>query len=66
MIKLSSSAIFTSIVAASMAALSSANSSSSVQELGRRMGREISLEKDKFTPIFNGLKFINTLVTAHR
>ncbi|KAD4384806.1 hypothetical protein R6Q59_011042 [Mikania micrantha] len=66
MIKLSSSAIVASVVAASTAALSSSNSSSSVQELGGRKGGEISLEKEKFAPRFDGLKFIETLVTAHR
>ncbi|KAD4178678.1 hypothetical protein E3N88_27269 [Mikania micrantha] len=54
MIKLSSSAIFASIWVD--AALSSANSNSSVQELEGRKVREISLGKDKFAPIF-----INTL-----
>ncbi|KAI3687406.1 hypothetical protein L1987_81102 [Smallanthus sonchifolius] len=66
MMKVSSSAFAASVLAASTAALSSSQSNSSVQELGGRKGGEISLAKEKFAPRFDGLKFIETLVTAHR
>ncbi|KAK9079799.1 hypothetical protein SSX86_001472 [Deinandra increscens subsp. villosa] len=68
MMKVSSSAIAASILAASTAALSSSShsNSSTIQELGGRKVGKISLEKEKFAPRFDGLKFIETLVTAHR
>ncbi|KAK9079795.1 hypothetical protein SSX86_001468 [Deinandra increscens subsp. villosa] len=78
--KVSSSAIAASILAASTAALSSSSHSNSstiqvrrfppkylnFRELGGRKVGKISLEKEKFAPRFDGLKFIETLVTAHR
>ncbi|KAK9049754.1 hypothetical protein SSX86_031278 [Deinandra increscens subsp. villosa] len=68
MMKVSSSAILASVLAASTAALSSSShpNSSTIQELGGRKVGKISLEKEKFAPRFDGLKFIETLVTAHR
>ncbi|KAF5797756.1 hypothetical protein HanXRQr2_Chr07g0284451 [Helianthus annuus] len=66
MMKLSSSAVAASVLAASTAALSSSHPSSSVQELRGVKGGEMKVEKEKFAPRFDGLKFIETLVTAHR
>ncbi|KAM0046331.1 hypothetical protein Hdeb2414_s0009g00314931 [Helianthus debilis subsp. tardiflorus] len=64
--KLSSSAVAAaSVLAASTAALSS-HPSSSVQDLRGVKGGEMKVEKEKFAPRFDGLKFIETLVTAHR
>ncbi|KAJ0534042.1 hypothetical protein HanPSC8_Chr09g0370991 [Helianthus annuus] len=72
--KLSSSAVVAaSVLAASTAALSSytaalssSHPSSSVLELRVVKGGEMKVEKEKFAPKFDGLKFIETLVTAHR
>ncbi|KAF5818765.1 hypothetical protein HanRHA438_Chr02g0081301 [Helianthus annuus] len=60
MTKLSSSAIITSIIATTTATLSS-----SFQELRGRKWGETGLE-EKFAPRFDGLRFIETLVTAHK
>ncbi|KAI3823718.1 hypothetical protein L1987_05158 [Smallanthus sonchifolius] len=66
--KLSSSAITASVLAASTAALfSNFNSYLQLnQELRGRNGWEIGSEKEKFAPRFDGLRFIETLVTAHK
>ncbi|MFS7938243.1 hypothetical protein Hanom_Chr05g00437101 [Helianthus anomalus] len=54
------------VLATSTAALSSSHPSSSVQELRGVKGGEMKVEKEKFAPRFDGLKFIETLVTTHR
>ncbi|KAJ0692487.1 hypothetical protein HanPI659440_Chr15g0586571 [Helianthus annuus] len=71
--KLSSAAVAASVLTASTLALSSSTTalssshpSSSVQELRGVKGGEMKVEKEKFAPRFDGLKFIETLVTAHR
>ncbi|KAJ0469709.1 hypothetical protein HanIR_Chr14g0710851 [Helianthus annuus] len=71
--KLSSAAVTASILVASTATLSSSTAalfsshlSSSIQELRGVKGGEMKVEKEKFAPRFDGLKFIETLVTAHR
>ncbi|KAI7757951.1 hypothetical protein M8C21_028196 [Ambrosia artemisiifolia] len=66
MMKLSSSAVAASFLAASTAALSSSHPNSSVQTFKEVKGGEIKVKKEKFAPRFDGLKFIETLVTAHR
>ncbi|KAL8256120.1 hypothetical protein R6Q59_031187 [Mikania micrantha] len=65
MMKLSSSAIIASVVAASTAALST-HFNSPFQKLRGRNNEETNSEKDKFAPRFDGLRFIETLVTAHK
>ncbi|KAF5782932.1 hypothetical protein HanRHA438_Chr11g0514641 [Helianthus annuus] len=64
--KLSSAAVAASVLATSTAALSSSHPSSFVQELRVVKGGEMKVEKEKFSPRFDGLKFIKTLVMAHR
>ncbi|KAK9072098.1 hypothetical protein SSX86_008530 [Deinandra increscens subsp. villosa] len=64
MMKLSSSALVASVLAASTAALSSSSHfDSSLQD---QRGRTVGSEKGKFAPGFDGLRFIETLVTAHK
>ncbi|PWA41214.1 hypothetical protein CTI12_AA554620 [Artemisia annua] len=60
MMKLTSATVVASLVAASTAALSS------VKDLRGRMDGETCVAKDKFAPRFDGLRFIETLVTAHK
>ncbi|KAI3522462.1 hypothetical protein L1887_00247 [Cichorium endivia] len=66
MMKVCSSTVVASVLAASTAALSSSNSNATVQELKGRKIEKSNVEKDKFAPRFDGLRFIETLVTAHR
>ncbi|KAL9244505.1 hypothetical protein vseg_018276 [Gypsophila vaccaria] len=67
------SGLFAATVAATTAATTTTTSSASYtlcarnplhQEEGKSKGREEAV--DKFRPRFDGLKFIETLVTAHR
>ncbi|CDP12248.1 unnamed protein product [Coffea canephora] len=44
----------------------SSASSPAGNERGKNWGRKASLEKENFAPRFDGLRFIETLVTAHR
>ncbi|KAI3707159.1 hypothetical protein L6452_25426 [Arctium lappa] len=66
MMKVSCSTVVASLLAASTAALSTSHSNPNAQELRGRRIEESSLEKEKFAPRFDGLRFIETLVTAHR
>ncbi|KAF5734943.1 hypothetical protein HS088_TW15G00441 [Tripterygium wilfordii] len=72
--KASSSTLVASVLAASTVALSSYFSSegrgvtvykSSNEGFSTSAGKTAS-DKEKFTPRFDGLRFIETLVTAHR
>ncbi|KAI3453297.1 hypothetical protein Pfo_009960 [Paulownia fortunei] len=67
--------LIASVVAASTVALSTFSSTSGDRDntfnpctnQGKSMNSRVaSLEKGKFSPKFDGLRFIETLVTAHR
>ncbi|CAH1451609.1 unnamed protein product [Lactuca virosa] len=67
MMKVCSSTVVASVLAASTAVLSSSHSNATAQELKvLNSGESSVVEKEKFAPRFDGLRFIETLVTAHR
>ncbi|KAJ6379266.1 hypothetical protein OIU76_015976 [Salix suchowensis] len=65
-----SSVFAASVVAASATALSVSSSSpgfnSNVKEAGPNKDQQGSASMEKFAPRFDGLRFIETLITAHR
>ncbi|KAK0587214.1 hypothetical protein LWI29_019285 [Acer saccharum] len=65
----SSALVAASMVAASTVALtssSSANVNKVLSSSNNRPSKCASSDKEKFAPRFDGLRFIETLVTAHR
>ncbi|KAI5567849.1 hypothetical protein Peur_065907 [Populus x canadensis] len=68
--KKKSSVFAASVAAASAAALSVSSSSpsfnSNVKEAGSNKDQQGPASMEKFTPRFDGLRFIETLITAHR
>ncbi|XP_042025883.1 uncharacterized protein LOC121772740 [Salvia splendens] len=61
-----SSTLVASLIAASSLALSSSVSAASPAPAITTTDREKSMDKGSYAPKFDGLRFIESLVTAHR